>query len=402
MLASYPPGAHSKYRLPKIPKDVYYSTPPLIAAGFAPETLFQELYLAPCRAAISAYSADEQIHDQFLRLVLKEFNETFARQLRSTTSTAHLHRQTLQKHHKQLAPFKSHRSCFCCFVQMPEKVVACGHALCDSCVKIYGVRSRTEKNSYKLSECPICGIDHQEVVFRFVPPTAGIRRLSVDGGGVKGIIPLVFLQHIDTLLKPLGLPVQDYFDMVCGTSAGGLVVIGLFLLRWSVREAIQRFEDVAQKTFGRRATLLARALQLLVAYVRDGQYSLVAIQEAFQKTLNCPLQMFNPLRNDTKVAVTTTTVKDSTALLFTNYNAGKRPLGLDYDIVRAEHARDDISVGEAACCTSAAPLQPYAVGKIGLCQDGGLLHNCPSDIAQWETRFVWPNKPSEPDFALSL
>ncbi|KAF3031541.1 hypothetical protein E8E12_002306, partial [Didymella heteroderae] len=143
--------------------------------------------------------------------------------------------------------------------------------------------------------------------------------------------------------------------MVFGTSAGGLIVIGLFLLRWSVREAIQRFEDVAQKTFGRRATFIARALRLVIAYVRDGQYSLAAVQEAFQKTLNSPLQMFNPLRNDTKVAVTTTSVKDSNALLFTNYNAGKRPESLDYDIVRAENACDDISVGEAACCTSAAP-----------------------------------------------
>lgn len=99
-------------------------------------------------------------------------------------------------------------------------------------------------------------------------------------------------------------------------------------MRWSVREVIQRFEDVAQKTFGRRATFIARALQLVVAYVRDGQYSLAAVQEAFQKTLNSPLQMFNPLRNDTKVAVTTTRVKDSNALLFTNYNAGKRPESL--------------------------------------------------------------------------
>jgi hypothetical protein len=38
---------------------------------------------------------------------------------------------------------------------------------------------------------------------------------------------------------------------------------------------------------------------------------------------------------------------------------------------------------------------------LGLFQDGGLQHNNPASIAQWETRFIWPNK-SEPDFALSL
>jgi hypothetical protein len=34
-------------------------------------------------------------------------------------------------------------------------------------------------------------------------------------------------------------------------------------------------------------------------------------------------------------------------------------------------------------------------------QDGGLQHNNPASIAQWEIGFVWPHKP-KPDFALSL
>jgi hypothetical protein len=96
-------------------------------------------------------------------------------------------------------------------------------------------------------------------------------------------------------------------------------------LQWSVAESLERFELIAGKTFGKRKALLARALQLVVAYAEDGQYSLAAVQEAFRKTFNTPLQMFNPLRNDTKVAVTTTAVGDSLPWLFTNYNGGKRP-----------------------------------------------------------------------------
>ncbi|KAI0570086.1 hypothetical protein Alg215_11272 [Pyrenophora tritici-repentis] len=127
----------------------------------------------------------------------------------------------------------------------------------------------------------------------------------------------------------------------------GLVVIGMFLLQWSAAESIQRFEQVAAKTFGKRKALISRALQLLVAYVEDGQYSLAAVQEAFRKTFDSPLQMFNPLRNDTKVAVTTTAVNDSLPWLFTNYNGGKRPDNIGYDVVRAEKAQDDISVSDA-------------------------------------------------------
>jgi hypothetical protein len=46
-------------------------------------------------------------------------------------------------------------------------------------------------------------------------------------------------------------------------------------------------------------------------------------------------------------------------------------------------------------------FKPKIVKYLGTYQDGGLQHNNPISIAQWETRFIWPNK-SEPDYALSL
>jgi hypothetical protein len=112
------------------------------------------------------------------------------------------------------------------------------------------------------------------------------------------------------------------------TETGGLVVIGMFLLQWNTSESIERFEEVAGRTFGKRRTLLARALQLVVAYIEDGQYSLAAVQNAFSRTFNSPVQMFNPLESDTKVAVTTTTVDNAKPRLFTNYNGGQRPQGI--------------------------------------------------------------------------
>jgi hypothetical protein len=46
-------------------------------------------------------------------------------------------------------------------------------------------------------------------------------------------------------------------------------------------------------------------------------------------------------------------------------------------------------------------FKPQVVGSLGAFQDGGLQHNNPASIAQWEMQFLWPNKP-QPDFALSL
>jgi hypothetical protein len=105
-------------------------------------------------------------------------------------------------------------------MRMPEKVLTCGHALCDPCIKIFGTRSLSEKNTYEVPACILCGVNYQNAVFRFVPPTAGIRMLTVDGGGIRGVIPLMYLQHLDGLLSPFGCEVRDHFDFVCGTSAG--------------------------------------------------------------------------------------------------------------------------------------------------------------------------------------
>ncbi len=50
------------------------------------------------------------------------------------------------------------------------------------------------------------------------------RILALDGGGIKGAFTASVLA---TLEKSLGLPVADYFDMVAGTSTGGILAIGL-------------------------------------------------------------------------------------------------------------------------------------------------------------------------------
>lgn len=50
--------------------------------------------------------------------------------------------------------------------------------------------------------------------------------LSIDGGGVRGIIPATVLAFLEEELKKLDGPdsrIADYFDVVAGTSTGGLL-----------------------------------------------------------------------------------------------------------------------------------------------------------------------------------
>lgn len=55
-------------------------------------------------------------------------------------------------------------------------------------------------------------------------PTFNI--LSIDGGGLRGIVPISILQKIESMT---GKRVQDIFDMIAGTSTGGLIACCLTL-----------------------------------------------------------------------------------------------------------------------------------------------------------------------------
>lgn len=50
------------------------------------------------------------------------------------------------------------------------------------------------------------------------------RILALDGGGIKGAYTAAVLS---TLEQALGLPIVDHFDMIAGTSTGGILAIGL-------------------------------------------------------------------------------------------------------------------------------------------------------------------------------
>lgn len=60
------------------------------------------------------------------------------------------------------------------------------------------------------------------------PPKFGdrITILSIDGGGVRGIIPATILEFLEEKLQEIDGPdvrIADYFDVIAGTSTGGLV-----------------------------------------------------------------------------------------------------------------------------------------------------------------------------------
>ena len=64
------------------------------------------------------------------------------------------------------------------------------------------------------------------------PSVTPKRILSLDGGGIRGVITLQFLEKIETILRKRHGDNPDfrlchYFDLIGGTSTGAIIAAGL-------------------------------------------------------------------------------------------------------------------------------------------------------------------------------
>ena len=130
--------------------------------------------------------------------------------------------QSLHRHHlKQSAmpwsQMQSNRTCLYCLGRKPEHVLTCGHSLCETCIRTFGWPHAAIEYRYQIECCLLCQSGSLKVTLK--PPTAGFRILSVDGGGVRGIVPLEFLVLLQNTIGAT-CRIQDLFDLAFGTSSG--------------------------------------------------------------------------------------------------------------------------------------------------------------------------------------
>jgi len=89
------------------------------------------------------------------------------------------------------------------------------------------------------------------------------RILSIDGGGIRGLIPAIVLAELE---KRAGKPVAELFDLVAGTSTGGILACGLTIPgdggrpRYAANELTALYEQEGPHIFDR--SLLKRITSL--------------------------------------------------------------------------------------------------------------------------------------------
>lgn len=85
-----------------------------------------------------------------------------------------------------------------------------------------------------------------------------IRILSLDGGGIRGIITCVILKYIEEQLQKLDnheAKIGDYFDLIAGSSTGGLIASVLLTpdangnAKYSVQEALNLYAEKGDSIF---------------------------------------------------------------------------------------------------------------------------------------------------------
>lgn len=70
--------------------------------------------------------------------------------------------------------------------------------------------------------------------------------LVIDGGGVKGVFPAAFLKNIE---ENIDGPIYEYFDLIVGTSTGGIIALGLGL-GLSADEMLSFYKKYSKSIFG--------------------------------------------------------------------------------------------------------------------------------------------------------
>lgn len=100
------------------------------------------------------------------------------------------------------------------------------------------------------------------------------RILTIDGGGIKGVFPAAFLAELEDWL---GEPIHDYFDLIAGTSTGGIIATGLALGQ-TAGEMLQLYKEDGAAIFpARKVTSSLRRLL-------RAKYSLEPLRNALTKS----------------------------------------------------------------------------------------------------------------------
>jgi predicted acylesterase/phospholipase RssA len=215
--------------------------------------------------------------------------------------------------------------------------------------------------------------------------TSGLRVLALDGGGTRSLISTIILQRI------LGenASIADHFDLIIGTSAGGLLAIALGCLKLPLKEAESIVKDLGTFVFskGSQASSWESVRDFYWHGERHSSNDLEKyLSHLFGQLTLLELSAYKNSKCKVAVVATKASTKPASVYLFRNYELPKKS--------QSRYSGDSKTASFlAARATTAAPtfFQPLHA-KSDIFQDGALFANNPAHIALHEAVKLFSGK----------
>ncbi|ANU21977.1 patatin-like phospholipase family protein [Planococcus donghaensis] len=204
--------------------------------------------------------------------------------------------------------------------------------------------------------------------------------LSIDGGGVRGVIPALVLAEIE---KRTGKPISELFDLIAGTSTGGLLTLGLVspnknaTTMYTALELVQLYEN-------ERKVIFANSFQhrlLSLGGLLDERYPSTGAESVFEKYFG-DAKLSEAL---TDVIITSYEIETRTSWFFKSRKAKMK-----------DQQNRDAYMKDVARATSAAPtyFEPKQIKMHDTFSfiDGGVFANNPAMCAYVEAKCTYLNE----------
>jgi len=206
--------------------------------------------------------------------------------------------------------------------------------------------------------------------------------LSIDGGGIKGLYSAKIIDHLEKQVKG---SIGDYFDLIAGTSTGGLIALGLSIGK-SAEELVDFYKEHGPNIFA-NSVPLSRNIRFLQQLLFRSKYSSKNLRNAL-------IEIFEDK-----------TISDARNLLCIpsfNLTLGKNRV-FKYDHSGIVGTDNSLKLVDVALATSAAPTY-FPVHKIEnqYFADGGVWANNPSLCALLEALKFFVGEPPKPYNAVSI
>ncbi len=226
--------------------------------------------------------------------------------------------------------------------------------------------------------------------------------LSLDGGGIRGVLSAVVLAHLEKrLIKCSGrdeLKIADVFDLLSGTSTGGILVClllapdkgegGEMRYKYSAQEIVGFYRELGPLLFKKPFSYMLRSG---VGLLRS-RYSEDALYD-FARNIIGDTYVSEVMKD---CLITAYDLSSRKAVLFSKYAAQRYGDMADYKLC-------DIACATASAPSYFVPAQIFAKDKGSRhLVDGGVYANNPAMCSLVEAIKIWPGEPVKNFWMLSI